>query len=229
MEKDEFLTSQYKKLWAEAGLEEPIRPRLRRAPRRKKDAPAPASLRSMQSIVDWIGDCTRCGLCEGRNNIVIGDGNKRAELMFVGEAPGADEDKTGLPFVGRAGKLLNKIIEAMGFERKDVYIANIVKCRPPNNRPPQPEEVSACIGFLHAQIKLVRPKVIVCLGASAAKTLLQTEENISAIRGTAQELVAVPELDVKVMPTFHPAYLLRNPSAKKTVWQDMKKVKTWLA
>lgn len=163
--------------------------------------------------------CARCGLSRTRTNVVFGSGNPNASLMFVGEAPGADEDLQGLPFVGRAGGLLTKIIEAMGFKREDVYIANILKCRPPNNRAPLPDEILACSGNLRRQIGAIRPKVICTLGKFASQTLLKTETTISALRGNFHEYDGI-----KVMPTFHPAYLLRNPEDKKLVWSDMKKI-----
>ncbi|MBI4223502.1 MAG: uracil-DNA glycosylase, partial [Deltaproteobacteria bacterium] len=164
--------------------------------------------------------CKRCRLCEGRKTIVFGVGNPKAELMFIGEGPGRDEDIQGEPFVGRAGQLLTKIIEAMGMKRSDVYIGNIVKCRPPENRAPLPDEIETCIPFLHQQIDSIKPKVIVCLGAVAYQALLKTEQSISRMRGQWQEYKGI-----KIMPTYHPAYLLRNPEAKKSVWEDMKKVR----
>ncbi|MCG9129093.1 uracil-DNA glycosylase [Candidatus Poribacteria bacterium] len=169
--------------------------------------------------------CTKCGLHEGRTNVVFGVGNPNAALMFVGEAPGADEDKQGEPFVGRAGKLLTKIIEdGMKLKREDVYIANVLKCRPPGNRNPEPDEVETCSPYLIRQIELIQPKVMVALGSFAAKTLLNTTTNISALRGklhpyTLSDTIENPP---KVMPTYHPAYLLRNPNAKRDVWEDMK-------
>ena len=175
--------------------------------------------RTLEKIRTEIGDCKRCRLCKGRTNIVFGVGNPKAKLMFVGEAPGRDEDKQGEPFVGRAGQLLNRIIEAMGLKRSDVYIGNINKCRPPENRAPQPDEVSTCIPFLHQQIAFIKPKVIVCLGSIAFQNLLKTEDKISTSRGQWFEFEGI-----KVMPTYHPAFLLRNPDAKKPVWEDMKKV-----
>jgi DNA polymerase len=180
-------------------------------------APDPAG--ALQLIRDDIGDCRRCGLCQKRTNIVFGVGNPDARLMFVGEGPGADEDRQGEPFVGRAGQLLTKIIESMGMERKDVYIANVVKCRPPENRTPLPDEIATCSPFLFQQILSIRPRVIVCLGTPAAQTVLGTRDTITRTRGTFQELEGI-----LVMPTFHPAYLLRNPAAKREVWEDMKKV-----
>ena len=166
-----------------------------------------------------LGECTRCKLHSARNKIVFGDGNPKAELVFVGEGPGADEDAQGLPFVGRAGKLLTQMIEAMGLQRKDVYICNVVKCRPPENRQPEEDEVSTCSPFLLRQIDAIAPKVIVCLGAVAAKTLLQTNRGISHFRGEWLEFRGR-----KLLATYHPAYLLRNPPAKSEVWKDLQKV-----
>jgi uracil-DNA glycosylase len=167
-----------------------------------------------------LGDCRRCKLCEGRTNIVFGDGDPQAALAFVGEGPGHDEDLSGLPFVGAAGQLLTKIIAAIGLERKDVYICNIVKCRPPKNRDPEPDETAACGPFALRQLEIIRPRVIVALGRPAARFLLGTDEPISALRGSFLETRGA-----LVMPTFHPAYLLRNESAKRPVWEDMKKVR----
>ena len=166
-----------------------------------------------------LGECTRCKLHKARHTIVFGDGNPKAELVFVGEGPGADEDAQGLPFVGRAGKLLTQMIEAMGLQRKDVYICNVVKCRPPENRQPEEDEVSTCSPFLFRQIDVIAPKVIVCLGAVAAKTLLQTNRGISQFRGEWLEFRGR-----KLLATYHPAYLLRNPPAKSEVWKDLQKV-----
>jgi uracil-DNA glycosylase family 4 len=172
-----------------------------------------------------IGDCTRCKLHGlGRSQIVFGVGNPEADLMFVGEAPGADEDIQGVPFVGRAGQLLTKIIEAIGMKREDVYIANVIKCRPPQNRNPEPDEVETCEPFLFRQIDIIRPKVIVALGKFGAQTLLRTLEPISRLRGRVFEYRGA-----KLIPTFHPAYLLRNPSSKRDVWEDMKLVRKLLA
>jgi uracil-DNA glycosylase family 4 len=173
----------------------------------------------LRVIRDEIGDCRRCKLHSGRTNLVFGVGNPEAQLMFVGEGPGADEDEQGEPFVGRAGQLLTQIIKAMGFSRDDVYIANVVKCRPPGNRNPEPDEMEQCVPFLHAQIEAIRPRVIVALGKFAAQTLLQTETPISRLRGHFHRVA-----DADVMPTFHPSYLLRNPAAKREVWEDMKMV-----
>jgi DNA polymerase len=174
---------------------------------------------TLLKIRDNLGECTRCKLHGTRNKIVFGDGNPKAELVFVGEGPGADEDAQGLPFVGRAGKLLTQMIEAMGLQRKDVYICNVVKCRPPENRQPEEEEVSTCSPFLLRQIDTIAPKVIVCLGAVAAKTLLQTNRGISQFRGQWLEFRGR-----KLLATYHPAYLLRNPPAKSEVWKDLQKV-----
>jgi uracil-DNA glycosylase len=179
---------------------------------------------SLAEIRERIGDCRRCKLCEGRTNIVFGVGDPQARLMFVGEGPGRDEDLRGEPFVGRAGQLLTKIIEAMGLAREQVYIANCVKCRPPDNRLPEPDEVATCQPFLRQQIAAIRPKVIVALGSLAAQTLLGTNRGITALRGRFHDAGAY-----KVMPTFHPAYLLRNPAAKREVWEDMKLVRDALA
>jgi uracil-DNA glycosylase len=166
-----------------------------------------------------LGDCTRCKLHGGRTKLVFGTGSPHAEVMFVGEGPGADEDREGEPFVGRAGQLLTKMIEAMGFRRDDVYIANVVKCRPPGNRNPEPDELEACEGFLRRQIAAVGPKVIVALGKYAAQTLLRDETPISRLRGRWAEYEGV-----RLMPTFHPAYLLRSPEEKKKAWEDLQLV-----
>jgi len=174
---------------------------------------------TLLKIREDIGDCTRCELHKGRNKIVFGDGNPKAELVFIGEGPGADEDAQGLPFVGRAGKLLTQMIEAMGLQRRDVYICNVVKCRPPENRAPEPDEVTTCSPYLLRQIDVIKPKVIVCLGAVAAKTLLETTRGISQFRGQWLEWRGH-----KLMATYHPAYLLRNPNAKGEVWKDLQKV-----
>jgi DNA polymerase len=174
---------------------------------------------TLLKIRENLGECTRCKLHSTRHKIVFGDGNPKAELVFVGEGPGADEDAQGLPFVGRAGKLLTQMIEAMGLQRKDVYICNVVKCRPPENRQPEEDEVSTCSPFLLRQIDAIAPKVIVCLGAVAAKTLLQTNRGISQFRGEWLEFRGR-----KLLATYHPAYLLRNPPAKSEVWKDLRKV-----
>ena len=184
----------------------------------------PETIDSIESIRAEIGDCTRCPLhTMGRKQVVHSTGNFNADLMFVGEAPGADEDEQGFPFVGRAGQLLTKIIESIGMKREEVFIGNINRCRPPGNRQPVPEETAACRPFLLREIQVVKPKVIVVLGATAAQNLLQTKTPISKLRGNFQEYFGV-----KVMPTFHPAYLLRDPHKKREVWEDMKKVRDYL-
>ena len=170
-------------------------------------------------IREDLGECTRCRLHRGRHTVVFGDGNPKAELVFVGEGPGADEDAQGLPFVGRAGKLLTQMIEAMGLQRRDVYICNVVKCRPPENRTPEDDEIRTCSPFLLRQLEVINPKVIVCLGAVAAKTLLETNRGISQFRGQWLEFRGR-----KLLATYHPAYLLRNPNAKGEVWKDLQKV-----
>lgn len=179
--------------------------------------------KNLEALRDEMGDCTRCLLHKGRTNLVFGVGNPTAQLMFVGEGPGADEDLKGEPFVGRAGQLLTKMIEAMGLKRSDVYIANIVKCRPPGNRNPEPLEVVTCSPFLKKQIDIIHPKVIVALGKFAAQTLLQTEIPITKLRGEFHDYG-----DSQLMPTYHPAFLLRNPNMKRAVWEDLKKVMTKL-
>jgi uracil-DNA glycosylase family 4 len=166
-----------------------------------------------------LGDCSRCKLAGGRTHLVFGVGNPAAELMFVGEGPGADEDQQGEPFVGKAGQLLTKMIEAMGFRRDEVYIANVVKCRPPENRNPEPDEIEACEPFLRAQIGAISPKIIVALGKFAAQTLLRDPTAISRLRGAWREYEGV-----RLMPTFHPAYLLRSPGEKAKAWEDLKLV-----
>jgi DNA polymerase len=194
----------------------------------KADAVAPApsdSAASLAAVRDFIGVCTRCKLSGlGRKTVVFGTGNPNADLMFVGEAPGADEDEQGVPFVGRAGQLLTKIFEAIGLRRDDVYIANVIKCRPPGNRNPEPDEVATCEPFLAQQIDIVRPRVIVALGTFAAHLLLRTDAPISRIRGVVHEYRGA-----SLIPTFHPAYLLRSPDRKREVWDDMKKVRALLA
>jgi DNA polymerase len=175
--------------------------------------------------VDLGADCTRCKLHTlGRKQVVFGVGNPNADLMFVGEAPGADEDIQGEPFVGRAGQLLTKIIEAIDLKRADVYIANVIKCRPPGNRNPEPDEVAQCEPFLFRQIDTIKPKVIVALGKFAAQCLLRTTEPITRIRGREFKY-----RDAILIPTYHPAYLLRTPSAKREVWEDMKRVREILS
>ncbi|MGH9872052.1 MAG: uracil-DNA glycosylase [Pyrinomonadaceae bacterium] len=189
-------------------------------------APLPRIQKSSETFEEiWadIGDCTRCPLYQGRTNIVHTDGNRKARLMFVGEAPGADEDAQARPFVGRAGQLLTKIIEAIGLKREEVLIGNVNRCRPPANRPPTPEEASMCKPFLLREIAAVQPEVIVVLGNTAMKNLLDLKQGITRVRGQFQDYQGV-----KVMPTFHPAYLLRDPTKKKETWEDLKKVRDYL-
>jgi uracil-DNA glycosylase len=174
---------------------------------------------SLERIREDLGECTRCRLHEQRNKIVFGSGNPRAELVFVGEGPGHDEDVQGLPFVGRAGKLLTQMIEAMGLKREDVYICNVVKCRPPENRKPEDDEVATCSPYLYRQLDVIAPKAIVCLGGTAAQALLKTKDSISRFRGTWFDF-----RNTKLLATYHPAYLLRNPAAKSEVWKDLQKV-----
>lgn len=183
----------------------------------------PDSDESFDQIWESVGQCTRCPLHQGRTNIVHSDGNKTARLMFVGEAPGADEDSQGRPFVGRAGQLLTKIIEAIGLKREEVLIGNVNRCRPPGNRAPTQEEASLCKPFLLREIAVARPEVIVVLGNTAMKNLLGTKEGITRVRGQFQDYKGI-----KVMPTFHPAYLLRDPSKKRETWEDLKKVRDYL-
>lgn len=177
------------------------------------------AVEAMQHLRTELHDCKRCKLHQGRTNVVFGVGNPCAQLMFIGEGPGRDEDLQAEPFVGAAGQLLTKIIEAMGLKRDEVYIANIVKCRPPNNRVPEPDEAATCMPFLIRQVQIVNPKAIVCLGSTAIQNLLTTDRKISSMRGKFQQWQGIP-----VMPTFHPAFLLRNPAMKKPVWEDMQKV-----
>jgi uracil-DNA glycosylase len=181
------------------------------------------SMESLETIRVELKDCKRCKLSPTRKNIVFGSGNPSAKLMFVGEAPGADEDEQGLPFVGRAGQLLTKIIEAMEMRREEVFICNILKCRPPGNRNPETDEIAECEQFLFRQIASVKPKVICALGAFGAQTLLRTTEPISRLRGRL-----VDYRGVKLMATFHPAYLLRNPNEKRKVWEDVQIIRDYL-
>ncbi|MBI3300728.1 MAG: uracil-DNA glycosylase [Deltaproteobacteria bacterium] len=183
-------------------------------------SPAIQRVQTLEELRAEIGDCRRCKLCQGRTQIVFGVGNPRAELVFVGEAPGRDEDLKGEPFVGRAGQLLTEIItKGMKMLREDVYIANVVKCRPPENRNPEPDEIASCEPFLVKQLDLIKPRIIVALGTFAAQTLLKTKTPISRLRGVWHSYHGI-----KVMPTLHPAYLLRNPADKKLVWQDIQAV-----
>jgi uracil-DNA glycosylase len=182
--------------------------------------PGESRAAALAAVRAELGDCQRCRLAGGRKTIVFGQGNPEAELMFVGEGPGADEDAQGLAFVGRAGQLLTDIIEkGMKLRRADVFIANCIKCRPPQNRNPEPDEILACQPFLEAQIRAIRPRVLVGLGKFGAQWLLKTATPITRLRGSFGEYAGIP-----VMPTYHPAYLLRNPAGKKDVWEDMKQV-----
>lgn len=185
----------------------------------KKDSILAVTGDDLKKVREDLGDCMRCKLCKTRTHIVFGEGNPQAKLMFVGEGPGEQEDLQGRPFVGRAGQLLDKIIEAIGYQRSDVYIANVVKCRPPANRRPEPDEVASCEPFLFRQIEVIKPKVIVALGSTALQCLLHDDVKITQMRGKFVEYRGT-----KLMPTYHPAFLLRNPPAKKDVWEDMKVV-----
>jgi DNA polymerase len=178
---------------------------------------------TFEDIHNDIGNCTRCALHQGRTNICHTEGNRKARLMFVGEAPGADEDAQARPFVGRAGQLLTKIIEAIGLKREEVLIGNVNRCRPPGNRAPMPDEAAMCKPFLLREIAVARPEVIVVMGNTAMKNLLDTREGITRLRGIFQDYKGI-----KVMPTFHPAYLLRDPSKKRETWEDLKKVRDYL-
>lgn len=174
--------------------------------------------KTLDELNNLIKNCTKCELHKNRNNFVFGSGNPDADVMVIGEGPGAEEDKQGLPFVGRAGQLLTDILKAIKFERNEVYIANIVKCRPPENRTPLPEEMETCIPYLKKQINLIKPKMILCLGLTAAKGLLRKKESLTALRGKFFDYEGI-----KVMVTFHPAALLRNPNWKRDCWEDVKK------
>jgi DNA polymerase len=180
----------------------------------------PADFPTLAALSEFAAGCPRCKLSSSRTQLVFGQGNERARLMFVGEAPGADEDAQGLAFVGRAGQLLTKIIEAIGLSRQDVFIANVLKCRPPENRNPEADEVAACLPYLREQIRLIAPRIIVTLGTFATQAILETEAGIGKLRGRFHPLGPV-----QVMPTYHPAFLLRSPERKKDVWADMKKVR----
>ena len=203
--------------WAqESGLQN-LAPQARRAdPARVETV---IKLPALEAVRTELGECTRCKLHKTRTNIVFGVGSPEARLMFVGEGPGEDEDLQGYPFVGKAGQLLTKMIEAMGMQREDVYICNTVKCRPPNNRNPEPDELLACEPFLKGQLGAVKPEVIVTLGKFAAQALLREQTPITRLRGQWREYEGIP-----VMPTFHPAYLLRSPGEKGKVWDDLKEV-----
>jgi DNA polymerase len=197
-------------------------PRLAVAVEAATDAP-PSSSDELESLAREAAGCTRCRLAERRRNVVVGEGDPHARVMFIGEGPGAEEDRTGRPFVGQAGALLDAMIFALGLERRQVYIANVVKCRPPGNRDPEIDEVAACAPFLDRQIALIRPQVIVALGKPAARRLTGSTAPISALRGRWSTYLGIP-----VLPTFHPAHLLRSPLAKREVWQDLKAVRARL-
>lgn len=186
-------------------------------------SPHPSERLTLEEIREQLGDCRRCKLHRTRKTIVFGEGNTQATLMFVGEGPGFDEDVQGRPFVGRAGQLLTKIIQSIGLQRSEVYIANIVKCRPPQNRNPEPDEIDACHPFLVKQIEAIQPRIICALGTFAAQTLLKTSTKITALRGQVFELDGI-----KLIPTYHPAFLLRNPEKKREVWEDMKRILEFL-
>ncbi len=201
--------------WRHRGDDEPPVPAIPRNP--------DPTAETLDAIRDDLGECTRCKLHSGRNTIVFGVGSPTADLMFVGEAPGRDEDREGECFVGRAGQLLTKIIASIGLSRDEVYIANVIKCRPPNNRNPELDEIQQCEPFLFRQVDVIQPKVVVALGAFAVRTLLRTDQAISRLRGQIHDYRGA-----KLVPTFHPAFLLRSPERKRDVWEDMKKVQSLL-
>lgn len=193
-------------------------------PSAETDSPAPACRpETLEELENRLRDCQLCSLCEKRQKIVFGVGNPQADLVLVGEAPGREEDEKGFPFVGEAGRLLDRILFAMNLSRRDVYICNVIKCRPPANRDPQPEEIAACEQFLKLQLAAIRPRIIIALGRFATQTLLRSKSPIGRLRGHWQEYQGI-----SLMPTFHPAYLLRNPAGKRDVWEDMKQVLTKL-
>jgi DNA polymerase len=188
------------------------------------EAPPPVrGLETLEQIREDLGDCHRCRLAAGRKTIVFGQGDPHAELVFIGEGPGADEDEQGLPFVGRAGQLLNRMIQFMGMKRADVYICNIVKCRPPGNRTPEPDEVDACSPFLFRQLEAIKPRLVCCLGAPAVRTVLGIKEGITKIRGHFYDYGGT-----KAMATVHPAYILRNPREEKILREDFEKIRDFL-
>jgi len=189
----------------------------------KVDEPDQPTMITLADVRKELGDCKRCKLHQTRRTIVFGEGNEKATLMLIGEGPGYDEDVQGRPFVGRAGQLLTKIIQSINLPREEVYIANIIKCRPPQNRNPEPDEIQSCHPFLMKQISVIQPKIICALGTFSAQTLLKTDIKISALRGKFYDLEGI-----KVIPTYHPAFLLRNPERKREVWEDMKKIAEWL-
>jgi len=190
----------------------------------KAEKVVPREAPPLEEIRRELGDCRRCKLHRTRRTIVFGEGNEKAKLMFIGEGPGYDEDVQGRPFVGKAGQLLTKIIQSIHLQREEVYIANIIKCRPPQNRNPEPDEIERCSPFLMKQIQAIQPKIICALGTFAAQTLLQTDAKITYLRGRTFDLQGI-----KVLPTYHPAFLLRNPDKKREVWEDMKQIAECLA
>ncbi|NWG02942.1 MAG: uracil-DNA glycosylase [Syntrophaceae bacterium] len=183
----------------------------------------PSKILTLEMVRKELGDCKRCKLHRTRRTIVFGEGNEKAILMFIGEGPGNEEDVQGRPFVGKAGQLLTRIIESINLSREEVYIANVIKCRPPENRNPEPDEIESCHPFLLRQIHVIQPKIICALGTFSAQTLLNTNAKITALRGKIYDLEGI-----KVIPTYHPAFLLRNPDKKREVWEDMKKIAEWL-
>jgi DNA polymerase len=185
----------------------------------KADEAIQSHIITLEDVRKELGDCKRCKLHRGRKTIVFGEGNEKATLMLIGEGPGYDEDVQGRPFVGKAGQLLTKILQSINLPREKVYIANIIKCRPPQNRNPEPDEIQSCSPFLMKQIEAIQPKIICALGTFSAQTLLKTETKITALRGKLFDLEGI-----KVIPTYHPAFLLRNPDKKREVWEDMKKI-----
>ena len=189
-----------------------------RAPRRAPPAPLATGGLSWEELAEAVRACTRCGLCETRTQTVFGTGDRAARWFVVGEAPGADEDRAGEPFVGRAGQLLNAMLRAVGLPRESVYIANVLKCRPPGNRDPRPDEAAACLAYLHRQLALVEPDVVLCVGRIAAHNLLGTDQALARLRGRRHEL---PGLRAPVVVTYHPAYLLRTPADKRKAWEDL--------
>ena len=189
----------------------------------KADKDVQSHVLTLAEVRKELGDCQRCKLHRTRRTIVFGEGNEKATLMFIGEGPGYDEDAQGRPFVGKAGQLLTKIIQSINLSRDEVYIANIIKCRPPQNRNPEPDEIQSCHPFLMKQIGVIQPKIICALGTFSAQTLLKTDAKISVLRGKIYDLEGI-----KVIPTYHPAFLLRNPDRKREVWEDMKKIAEWL-
>jgi uracil-DNA glycosylase len=189
------------------------------ASEKKSDEPGQSNIITLAEVRKELGDCKRCKLHRGRKTIVFGEGNEKATLMLIGEGPGYDEDVQGRPFVGKAGQLLTKILQSINLPREEVYIANIIKCRPPQNRNPETDEIQSCHPFLMKQIRVIQPKIICALGTFSAQTLLKTETKITALHGKLFDLEGI-----KVIPTYHPAFLLRNPERKREVWEDMKKI-----